>query len=58
MIMLSLIYDARKISGILPFCTNPAPVEHTECRAVIFYLAVLKSLINFASRIQSAQTYK
>ena len=36
MIMLSLIYDARKISGILPFCTNPAPVEHTECRAVNF----------------------
>lgn len=34
--MLSLIYDARKISGILPFCTNPAPVEHTECRAVDF----------------------
>lgn len=35
--MLSLIYDARKISGILPFCTNPAAVEHTECMAVNFF---------------------
>lgn len=50
--MLSLIYDARKISGILPFCTNPAPVEHTECRAVcravIFQAEMSAEMPNFA----------